>query len=134
MGEDQFWAKEIILAGYKKVYEPNAAVYHSHRYGIWPQFKRWFDEFRQHKILQNYKGVSRTWKIIPLTCRLAFNDVKYIIHQSEYNFGQKIYWSVWIFFMDLIRILSEYLGGRYEKLPLWLQKKITMQYQKIHSK
>lgn len=134
MGEDQFWAKEIILAGYEKVYQPKAAVYHSHHYGPWQQFKRWFDEFRQHKINQNYVGVSNIWKILPLTCRLFFNDIKYIKSQKEYNFWQKIYWSWWIFFIDLARIKAEYLGGRYEKIPQWLQNKFSMQYQLIHKK
>lgn len=132
MGEDQFWAKEIILAGYKKVYQPSAAVYHSHRYGPWQQFKRWFDEFRQHKINQNYVGVSSVWKVLPLTLRLFFNDVKYIKSQKDYNFWQKIYWSWWIFFISLARISAEYLGGRYEKIPPWLQNRFSMQYQLIH--
>lgn len=33
-GEDQLWARTIIEAGYAKVYCPEAAVYHSHRYGL----------------------------------------------------------------------------------------------------
>jgi len=31
-GEDQLWARDIIDAGYSKLYLPNAAVYHSHDY------------------------------------------------------------------------------------------------------
>jgi rhamnosyltransferase len=134
MGEDQFWAKDIILAGHKKAYEPQAAVYHSHNYGIWNQFKRWFDEFRQHKKNQNYVGVSGVWKIPFLALRLWFNDIKYIRSQSEYNLWQKIYWSIWIFFMDLARFCAEYLGGRYDKLPIWLQNRLSMQYEIIHKR
>ena len=33
-GEDQLWAKAIIEAGYQKVYNPKAVVFHSHRYGF----------------------------------------------------------------------------------------------------
>jgi rhamnosyltransferase len=134
MGEDQFWAKDILLAGYKKVYAPEARVYHSHNYGIQNQFKRWFDEFRQHKKNLNYVGVSSVWKIPFLTLRLWINDVRYVRSQKEYNFWQKIYWSIWIFFMDLARFMSEYLGARYNKLPLWLQNKLSMQYELIHKK
>ncbi|MBI4837009.1 MAG: glycosyltransferase family 2 protein [Candidatus Portnoybacteria bacterium] len=134
MGEDQFWAKDILLAGYKKAYAPEAKVYHSHNYGIWNQFKRWFDEFRQHKKNINYVGVSSIWKILPLALRLWLNDVRYIKNQKEYNFGQKIYWVAWIFFMDLARMCGEYLGGRYDKLPKWLQNKLSMQYELIHKR
>ncbi len=131
-GEDQQWAKEILLAGYKKAYQPKAEVYHSHNFGIWGQFKRWFDEFRQHKAVQNYVGVSSFLKIPLLTLRLWFNDVKYIWRQNEYNFGQKIYWTLWIFFMDLARFSAEYIGGRYEKLPQWLQNRLSREYGLIH--
>lgn len=31
-GEDQVWARDIIEAGYSKIYAPSAAVYHSHDY------------------------------------------------------------------------------------------------------
>ena len=31
-GEDQIWARDIIAAGYGKLYAPTAAVYHSHDY------------------------------------------------------------------------------------------------------
>ena len=103
LGEDQFWAKDILLAGYKKAYQPSADVYHSHNFGIWGQFKRWFDEFYHHKMVQNYVGVSSFWKIIPLALRLWINDVRYIKSRKEYNFLQKIYWIIWIFFMDLAR-------------------------------
>jgi len=134
LGEDQFWAKDILFAGYKKAYQPSANVYHSHNFGVWGQFKRWFDEFYHHKMVQNYVGVSSPWKILPLALRLWLNDVRYIKNQKEYNFGQKIYWMMWIFFMDLARFMSEYLGARYEKLPKWLQNKFSMQYQLIHKK
>ena len=132
MGEDQFWAKDIILAGYKKAYQPDAAVYHSHNYPIKSWFKRWFDEYRQHKINQNYVGVSTVFKIPFLTLRLWINDVRYIKSRKEYNFFQKIYWSIWIFFMDLARFCAEYLGARYEKLPKWMQKRFSMQYELIN--
>ena len=134
MGEDQFWAKDILLAGYKKDYAPEAKVYHSHNYGIWNQFKRWFDEYCQHKKNLNYVGVSAAYKIPYLALRLWINDVKYIRRQNEYNFGQKIYWTLWIFFMDLARFSAEYLGARYDKLPVWMQNSLSMQYELIHKK
>lgn len=43
MSEDQMWAKQVLLAGYRLVYEPKAAVFHSHRYPLKEVFKRNFD-------------------------------------------------------------------------------------------
>jgi len=42
--EDQAWARVIIEAGFKKAYSSDAAVYHSHNYGLWERFQRSFDE------------------------------------------------------------------------------------------
>jgi rhamnosyltransferase len=44
--EDQMLARDMLAAGWAKVYEPDAAVVHSHAYPPAEQFGRLFDEFR----------------------------------------------------------------------------------------
>jgi rhamnosyltransferase len=44
--EDQLLAQDMLRAGYAKVFEPRAAVVHSHQYAPLDQFRRFFDEFR----------------------------------------------------------------------------------------
>jgi O-antigen biosynthesis protein len=44
--EDQLLAREMIEAGYTKVFHPGAAVYHSHDYPAAQFLRRYFDEFR----------------------------------------------------------------------------------------
>jgi len=39
-GEDQVWARDIIEAGYSKIYAPTAAVYHSHDFDPPDTYKR----------------------------------------------------------------------------------------------
>ena len=43
MSEDQEWSRRVLLAGWKLLYEPRAAVRHSHPYTIGSAFKRFFD-------------------------------------------------------------------------------------------
>jgi rhamnosyltransferase len=43
MSEDQEWSRSALLAGYTLVYEPRAAVRHSHNYTLVAAFKRFFD-------------------------------------------------------------------------------------------
>jgi rhamnosyltransferase len=43
MSEDQEWSRRVLLAGYALVYEPAAAVRHSHNYTIVSAFRRFFD-------------------------------------------------------------------------------------------
>ena len=44
--EDQLLARDMLAAGYAKVYRPDAAVIHSHDYRPLDQFRRSFDEWR----------------------------------------------------------------------------------------
>jgi glycosyltransferase involved in cell wall biosynthesis len=44
--EDQLLARDMLAAGYAKVYRPDAVVIHSHRYRPLEQFRRSFDEWR----------------------------------------------------------------------------------------
>jgi len=45
-GEDQALALDMLRAGYAKAFLPDAAVVHSHTYGVVAQFRRSFDEWR----------------------------------------------------------------------------------------
>jgi rhamnosyltransferase len=44
--EDRLLAREMLAAGIAKVFEPAAAVVHSHDYPPVDRFRRWFDEWR----------------------------------------------------------------------------------------
>ena len=44
--EDQLLARDMLAAGYAKVYRPDAAVIHSHDYSPLDQLRRSFDEWR----------------------------------------------------------------------------------------
>jgi glycosyltransferase involved in cell wall biosynthesis len=44
--EDQALAVDMLRAGYAKAFVPDAAVVHSHDYGVVEQFRRSFDEWR----------------------------------------------------------------------------------------
>lgn len=126
MAEDQMWAHDILMAGYKKAYAPEAAVYHSHNYTPAQYLKRFFDEYRSHKILQNYVGINSWLKILPVSLKLAYNDIKYIRTQS-YTAKQSLKWSWFALRLDINRILGEYLGGHYEKVPDWIYRRLSMQ-------
>lgn len=39
-GEDFAWAWEVLQQGYRLIYEPDAAVWHSHQRGLWHGFRR----------------------------------------------------------------------------------------------
>jgi rhamnosyltransferase len=43
LGEDKDLARRILLAGWKIIYRPDAAVYHSHDFDLWSIFRRCID-------------------------------------------------------------------------------------------
>ncbi|HEY8630971.1 MAG TPA: hypothetical protein VIL73_10615, partial [Gaiellaceae bacterium] len=43
MSEDQEWSRRMLLAGHTIVYEPEAAVRHSHAYTLRGAFRRFYD-------------------------------------------------------------------------------------------
>src|SRR5262249_32097590 len=43
MSEDQEWSRRVLLAGSAIVYEPQAAVHHSHAYSVLDALQRFFD-------------------------------------------------------------------------------------------
>ena len=43
MSEDQEWSRRVLREGYALVYEPRAAVHHSHAYTVRTAFRRFFD-------------------------------------------------------------------------------------------
>ncbi len=53
-GEDIDWAKRVILAGYKLVFEPRSKVVHSHNYSAWRTLKRIYGD---HANLHDLLGV-----------------------------------------------------------------------------
>ena len=61
--EDQLLGRELIEAGYAKVFHPDAAVLHSHDFPPAAFFRRYFDEFRSlREVLDHVEpaGVLRT--------------------------------------------------------------------------
>jgi glycosyltransferase involved in cell wall biosynthesis len=65
--EDQLLGRELIEAGYAKVFHPGAAVLHSHDYPPLDFLRRYFDEFRSLREVLDYvepAGVMRTQRSI----------------------------------------------------------------------
>ncbi|HET6682828.1 MAG TPA: glycosyltransferase [Gaiella sp.] len=58
MSEDQEWSRRALRAGFSLVYEPRAAVRHSHAYTIGSAFRRFFDSgvSAEHAYVEGYES------------------------------------------------------------------------------
>ncbi len=106
-GEDQIWAKEIIEAGYSKAYAKDAAVYHSHMYGVIETYKRsridryfWVSSF-------GYISVQNLWQVFCTSWEQYISEKKWHLeHQIELS----LFESVEIFIKKLATFYGEYRG------------------------
>jgi rhamnosyltransferase len=73
MSEDQYWAAEALQAGYELVYEPAAAVLHSHSYSLAAAFRR--------NVLS---GASLRGLVADTQTRIAGGGLRYLAREMAY--------------------------------------------------
>ena len=116
-GEDMYVAAKMLKAGYKIAYAANARVYHSHKYSIWQEMKRYFDmgvfHAREPWIRQELGGAEGEG------AKFVGSELKYLLEHAFWRIPE-----------GMLRTLIRYAGfrlGLMEKLlPLRLKKSFAM--------
>lgn len=106
-GEDLEWGKRIMENGYKIVFEPQSAVFHSHNFyfSFTGTFKKYFDDSRINNSLLNIWS----WRNFPaLILHIAYKILRDITHVLNLHKGV-FYKAGWIFYSPVIR-MAEFLG------------------------
>lgn len=111
--EDQIWMRQMMEKGYKKVYCPDAPVYHSHNYTFNQQKKRCFHEYRGLYRIHGYQ-IAKSFKSLPyLWIKFVFVDAKYVRHLNRKK-REKIQWIWYSMWQNYCRVYCGYLGGKYD--------------------
>lgn len=116
VSEDLYWALKIIRNKYKIVYEPLAAVIHSHPFSFKKIFRVTFDQgvsFSQIFPKKNSIYLMQNSK------KRFFNKIQYLIKSHKY---QLILVSL---IADTIKFLAVTLGKNYKKLPVFMLKNFS---------
>jgi len=115
MSEDQEWSRAVLLAGRKIVYDPQAAVFHSHKYTLKQLITRNFDS-----------GVSlRKLVSASLGSSLRY-EMNYLAEGMRFFAKNNSYASMILFpFYELVRLLSFALGFHSSFLPLFIKKLLS---------
>lgn len=118
VSEDHEWAKRVLLHGYKIVYEPEAAVYHSHNFSLRTVFEKYFDF-----------GVSASRFAADeyATDKFTAQGLAYV--KQEMNFliaNGYAKWLPYAVLYDLAKFLGVSLGKRERWLPLPLKQHLSM--------
>lgn len=109
MGEDQFIAKDMLESGFKKVYVPNAIVYHSHKYSFGEIIKRYYDEYRFHVDVGNMVKANLK-DALGFYLRSLKQSFIIILKSDELSFLSKIYFLFFYIIYDLARSFGYYKG------------------------
>jgi len=115
--EEAEWAKRVLLAGYKIVYDSEAAVYHSHRYSLKRVFQEYFDSGASFPVL--HKGGVLNYSMIGF----LLNGIVFV--SGEYNFMLRNgywYWIPYAIIYDGMKFLGIFLGSKQKYMPLWMKR------------
>lgn len=119
--EDQLWAKHVLEAGYKTAYCADSAVYHSHSYGPWKNFRRHFDHFAS---LQQDASRPPTSLLgcVPKAVQNTRTDLAFWAHEQGQPKAQVVCrWALPAFGWHLAARLGVWFGEREQVFPDWLQ-------------
>lgn len=120
MNEDMILAAKLILKGYKVAYVPEAAVWHSHNYSVFQQFRRYFDigaSLSMNRWLLKYttaEGEGLEFVKKQLTWLLSQHHYEWIPHTMA---------------LTIAKYAGYRLGLIQEYLPVRLKKKMSLHSQ-----
>jgi rhamnosyltransferase len=110
MSEDQEWSRRVLRAGYALVYEPRAAVHHSHRYTLGGAFRRFFDSgaSAERSYVDESASKAALWHA---GVRYAQGEVAWL-----WTTGQRR-WIPYTAAYELAKFAGLQLGRRHRALP-----------------
>jgi len=119
MSEDQEWSRRVLLAGLEIVYEPRAAVRHSHAYTVVGAFRRFFDS-----------GVSadRAYVSEASSSRLALRDAGFRYALGEiawlWRTGRRR-WLPYAAVYESAKFAGLQLGLRHKRIPVPVKRRLS---------
>lgn len=111
MSEDQEWSQRVLLAGYTLVYEPRAAVRHSHPYTVRQAFRRFFDSgvSAERAYLAGAKPSQAVLRRQAI--RYAREEVDWLVRSGHLR------WLPFAAVYELAKFVGLQLGTRHRALP-----------------
>ena len=118
MSEDQEWSRRVLREGHSLVYEPLAAVRHSHAYTLSSAFRRFFDSgvSAQHAYVEG--GASRV-ALRRAGLRYAREELAWLWRTDRRR------WIPYTAVYELAKFAGLQLGLRHEQLPGALKRRLS---------
>jgi rhamnosyltransferase len=116
-GEDMCVAARMLLSGWKVAYRADAAVHHSHDYGMAQEFRRYFDIGVLH--------AREPW-LLEKFGRPEGEGMRFVRSETAYlwKHAPHLLPSAWL--RTLLKLAGYRLGKAEAHLPLWLKRRLGM--------
>jgi rhamnosyltransferase len=118
MSEDQEWSRRVLREGYALVYEPRAAVRHSHAYTISSAFTRFFDSgvSAEHSYVE---GDESRAALRRAGARYAKEELRWLWETGRRR------WIPYTAVYELAKFVGLQLGLRHRRLPRRLVSRLS---------
>lgn len=118
MSEDQEWARRVLLDGGRLVYEPAAAVRHSHPYTISAAFKRFFDSGVSAE--RSYlSGAGAPAALRANAWRYGTGELRWLLRSHNAR------WIPYAGVYELAKFAGLHLGRNHRRLPPRLRRRLS---------
>jgi rhamnosyltransferase len=116
MSEDQEWSKRVLLAGYTIVYEPRAAVRHSHPYTLRTAFRRFFDSGASSGRAYMAGRSHSARVLLQVTGQYAQGEVAWLWQTRQRR------WLPYAALYEATKMLGLLAGANHQRLPLVMSR------------
>jgi GT2 family glycosyltransferase len=119
MSEDQEWSRRVLLQGFTIVYEPAAAVRHSHNYTLTGAFRRFFDSgaSSSRAYMAGKQHSARVLRSAAVS--YARGELGWL-----WRTGQRR-WIPYAALYESTKMVGLLAGVRHEQLPLLLKRRLS---------
>jgi len=124
MGEDIFWAKDALEAGYIIQHEPASVVWHSHNYSIFEVLQRNVDDgMAKRQIVGRRIAVER---IEPMIASMAAADWEYLERDAELKGADLQEWRVRSVLRRTAQAVGQWIGTNGDRLPGEIVERLSL--------
>jgi glycosyltransferase involved in cell wall biosynthesis/SAM-dependent methyltransferase len=124
--EDQLLGRELIEAGFAKVYHPRAVVLHSHHFPPRLFLRRYFDEYRGLREVLDHREPAKPRHIVRTVRALTREDRRWLERQgvNGSDMRRAVRHSRR---HHTARLVGAALGSRADRLPSWLRGHLSLE-------
>ena len=119
MSEDQEWSRRVLLDGHDLVYEPRAAVRHSHNYSLAAAFGRFFDSGVSAERAYMADNVESRRVLRRRALSYGLGEIRWLLRTGQRR------WIPYSLIYESAKMAGLLLGMNHRRLPTGLKRRFS---------